>query len=211
MIKELIFEYFGSYEKEIDPNQISGKGILQRYNEALAEDMDEELIPEVEDLLENTVFITTCYDRYVVNLEQGVGNELYILNDLEVRRKIQRQILRYYEVRGSVRGYRIMLGLLGFDVEVTVNRPESGFDSSLTFDSEARTFDSGCPKCFTYSLDLTRQDGGSDDLSEDEIESVLAVVRFNEPMRATLVGLYQEGELIPTDEDFNDDFNDDFL
>lgn len=214
MIKDIIFGLFGTWEKQIDTfKDGNGKGTLERYNEVMADEYDINLEPNITNMLDNVMITSTCDIAYMPLLEEGIGNQLILSTDEQIKRDVQRHIVRYYEIKGSIRAYRIMLGLIGFNVTITEEYIESGFDSPFTFDADERTFDSGCASCSCYKLDLTRKNGDTSDMTPVEYAGVLSIIAFNQPINAKMCGLTLDGEEIEiTEGDFsNSDFNDDFF
>ena len=213
ILKDKIFGYFGTEEQVTDTLKAAGKGIVQRYNESLADDMDINILPNVINLLENVILPSYCADAYVVLLEESKGNDnLFFKLDIETRRKIIRQVLRYYEIKGSNRAYEIMFALIGFNIEITESYIEGGFDSSTTFDDTLRTFDSTCLSCSSYSITVSRIDGTDTDITATELAAFKSIIVFNNPINAKLEELIFDGEIVIVNiGDYNNDFSLDYF
>lgn len=212
MLVDYIFKLFGYQDAVNDVNKDSeGKGTLERYNLALGKDFDAQLLPKIENLLQNVILPSYNDSSYLSYLEQGVGNAvLFLSDDVPTRRKLQRQITRFYEIKGSVRSYEIMFSLIGFQATITETYAEGGFDSSETFDSSNRTFDTFCSLCSTYSIDLTRLDSTTTAITATEQDAIEAIIAFNEPINAKLSALTFNTENIIVLGEFSFDFSNDF-
>lgn len=183
-LKDTIFGYFTRYEKDSDPYKDSmGKGTLERFNEMLAEDLDLRLLPLIKGILDNTIVPDTMLDKFIPYLESMLGLEP-LVDDLVTRRKILKNIVSIYKVKGTLRSYQILFRLLGFDtVEIKELSFLQGFDSSLTFDDDSRRFDdSNCQPCTYYNLHLT----GNFPNIENLYGLIIKAVALIEPINAKL-------------------------
>ena len=216
ILRDIIFGKFFSRKDQLnDSNKDSnGKGINQRYHEMFADDIDDNMIPKIIDLLNNVVLPSYCDEDYLKLIENSDGHELFMANSTSIRRNVARQIMRYYEIKGSIRAYKIMLSLIGFNVAITEDFGSSGFDSTVTFDDPNRRFDSGCAGCGMYNLVLTRISGGTEDISSEELAAIESIILFNEPVNAKLINATYNGDTLGTivtpAGDFNSDYSHDY-
>lgn len=194
-VKDKIFGYFGRFYKRADTNKdTNDKGTLERYHEALATDLDNNIVFKINDLVDDVLIPSTVLEEFLPYLENNWGGSVDLNNDLELKRKVLKFIVPIYQVRGSKRSYEILLKLLGFHtVNIVELEPLGGFDSPTTFDSEDRTFDSACPPCSKYEIELT----GSITVDMDVISSIYNVVEFCEPLNAILSKISYNGEELP--------------
>lgn len=210
LLESKIFSYF-HVDALNDPNKdVDNKGTLQRYMESIGNDFDVEMLPKIESLLDNVILPTYCQSEYVPLLESTKGNDLFLSSDETTRRAIQRQILRYYEIKGTIYAYNLMFNLIGLTAIITEAFTDGGFDSPTTFDEDLRTFDSHCTTCFRYSIDLARMVGGGE-LSTEELQAVDSIVFFNEPINAHLTAINFDGTPVNITGDFNNDYNSDYF
>lgn len=207
-------KFFTAHDKRTDVNKdVNGKGTLERFNEIIGQDLDLEVVPLMENLVENIYPPTTVWDRYIPYLESMFGFKnktwnLYLSNSLPTRRTVLQVITRLHSIRGTRRGYEICFAMLGMSAVLTEYPAGYGFDSHVTFDDDNRTFDSTCPTCSDYSLDLT----GTLALTPDIIQAIGSIIIFNEPINARLRSITYNGAPISIGlPDFNNDFNTDFL
>jgi hypothetical protein len=194
-LQQTIFGYFGGYEKIIDTHKdVDDKGILERFNEALGQEYDENLEPFVSLLFQNVQDPVLCIPKYVQRLEVTDGNDsLYLSPDVDVRRSIQHFITRYWAIKGTKRFLKDLLGLIFLVPTVTEYFSSYSFDSPVTFDDVERRWDMKCQTCSKYRIDLVRSDSTTTALSSTEIAAVLSVVTTNQPLDAILVGVWFNG------------------
>jgi hypothetical protein len=210
-LKPHIFGLFGDYFQLTDPNKdISGKGTLQRFNEAVAEDFDEEVMPEIENLVTNLIPALTLLNSHLSIVEESIGHNLYLGPEEVWRRRVLKYIMRLYEIRGTKKCYTLLLNWIGFDVTITEHSDDYTFDSAVTFDDATRVWDRSCQGCSDYTLDLSRIVPGASTLSSVELAAINSIIEFNQPINANLREILFDGSSIGAC-DFMPDFNNDFL
>jgi hypothetical protein len=212
MIKQFIFKVFGNYDKENDLlKDAEGRGFLERFNLVMGNDFDNVQYPKIEYLFENVLNPISCFERYIPFLERGHGNDVLFLNsNIYTRRKIQRFLLRLYQIKGTIKGYKHLFCLLGFEAEITETWLDYSFDSPITFDHTERRFDMQCQGCSKYCINLTRINGGTADPSPAEVQAIKNIIRFNEPINAKLDCVTYEDTPIDTGDYSYLDFNQDY-
>lgn len=197
-LKEAIFGFFGPGEKkqdggkEHDPDG-EGRGTFERFNRVLGSDFDDNTLPPIEHLVDNTVHYRTILEKFIQHAEDSVGNPVAISNDPEVRRKILRFWISLCKIKGTIKSYEVLFKMMGFDsVAITEFHDEYGFDSPETLDSPLRRFDSGCKPCSGYIIELT----GGILLDVPLIGAIGNVIEFLEPINAKLLEITYNGIVI---------------
>jgi len=205
-LKSFIFSLFSYSDGLTDTNKIpvqseedsltvEYKGQLQRFNENLARDWDENLLPTIDNLLENTFIASSAYDKFIPYLEDLFGIPA-MSQDIEARRRILKNVLPMYKVKGTINSYKILFSLLGFDsVEVEKIELDGGWDNPFfTFDSDSRTFDSNpdCYPCSYYRLKLT----GTIALTQGLYSFIEEVLKIIEPINAKMYSFYYNGKIV---------------
>lgn len=194
-LQNIIWSLYPKFDTIFDINKISGKGLVQRYNEMVAKDFDLQLLPQLGSILENTLIPSTALQKFFIHIEDSLGIGT-ISNDLTIRRRFLRNILSYLKVKGTKKGLEAMFQIIGFTPMVLVELfPVYGFDSPVTLDDRDRVFDMTCDGCSEFTIDL---DGSfSTPLTVDQINSIFYVIEFNRPINAKLRDLtYQGGDLV---------------
>lgn len=209
--QDKLFSYFGGYDKRSDTNKDNtGAGLFERYNKIVGKSMDNEIYTLVGNLMKNIYDPETCFDRYVVYLESMMGfNQtpavIYLSQNLTTRRNMLKKILKLYSIKGTKRCYSILFGMIGVSMVMTENFNEYGFDSSVTFDDEYRTFDGRCDTCSIYTLALT-----GPTFSLNIYEAVVSIINFNQPINAVLKSVTYNGDPMTFNPAFNSSFNNSF-
>lgn len=215
LFRDQLFDtYYSYYDKVSDTNKdVNGKGTWERINEVVGGDLDDNVIPLVSNLIPNVIMPATCFDRYVPFLESEAGydainNTLRLGPGLPMRRSVLAMLKRLYQIKGTIRCYEVLFGKLGMTIDFTEYNGEYGFDSPITLDDEVRRFDSFCPACSDYSLDIH----GTTPLSNSLIAIFKSIITFCEPINARLRSITYNGDpLTGFVGDFNNDYNNDYL
>ena len=193
---ENIWSWFGTAYDILDKQGVvdqEGKGEFERYNEIVGEDIDENIEPLLDALIDNTMLADTMYDRFVALFETTIGMTMRLTNGIDLRRKVLKIAFQLYKIRGTKLGYEVPLRMLGFEsVDIVESWVISSLDSPLTLDDPVRRLDSGgrCQSCSGYELRLT----GSMELTAEIMRAVGEVIEFNEPINARLTALLYNKE-----------------
>lgn len=193
-LKDKIFSLFTQWDKRVDINKDSNdKGTVERYNEILGDQLDVDIIPFINDMIDNTLVPSKVLNKFIPYLESMVGLNP-ITDDIIIRRELLKNIINIYKVKGTNRSYEILFKVLGFDtVDIVEADISFGLDSPLTFDDDTRVFDlSECYRCGFYSLNLT----GSAPLTA-ELKKIIAIaVKLVEPINAQLLEITYNGDAV---------------
>ena len=195
-LKERIFGmFFTLFDKVQDANKnAENKGTLERYCELIGEDLDDNLIPFIDNAHDNLIVPLTMLQRYIADREISLGNNvLFLGTDDPMRRRIIKHWHKYVQAKGTLTNYNAMFAMLGVAATINENLNQGGFDSPTTFDSDTRpTFDSGrCRPCTGYDIVLT-----GPPLSTEIYNAILSIVLFNEPINARLTNITYNGQSI---------------
>lgn len=192
--KSIIFPLFGVDEKVQDINKdANDKGTLERYNEIIGDDIDQNIRPLATDLVDNVLAVPTFYAKFIPNAEEDMGID-FVIYDSEVwRRRVIRFLQDWVEIKGTKRAYRVMLGMIGVNVTNIIESFSSySFDSPVKFDDPVRRFDMQCLACTGYTIYAEGIPLPTDEL----IAAITAIVRFNQPINAKLTDFIYNGESI---------------
>lgn len=181
--KTKIFNLFSPYDHTADINKDSEhKGTNQRYNEVVGGYIDEELLKKIDNLVENNLLPDVAYERFIPYLEQRLGVSVIMGNTMEWRRRVLAHILHWYQIRGTIKAYTLMLSMLGFEsIEITEDMRTNSLDSVLTFDDPDRVFDmSKCNRCVFYDIKFK----GTVQITPELNKAIDSIIKFNEPINA---------------------------
>lgn len=189
-LKDKIFGYFSVYDNRTDINKnASGAGTLQRYNEACADEFDTEIMPFIENIQENLHIPLTLLLKFFPYAEQQLGINFNIGSTEVDRRRLIRFYYTWVQRKGTITLITYLFELLGYTVTITEEFETYGFDSPTTFDSNKRTFDSGCGTCGTVTFALVGGGTGG----QQEINMIYSIIYWNLPIHALLTSVTLNG------------------
>lgn len=183
-LKTRLFEYFGRDAKVRDTfKDVNGKGISERYHEALGEGYDDDVSDLLDNFIDRTIVPKEMVSQLIPLMEWMLGSPVVVTDAVAMRRRIIQFAQQIYNIKSTALSYEILLRMLGFDT-VTIQEfvITSGFDSDVTLDDEARVFDGADSNCSEYSVLLT----GSITVTDAVNEAVFRIIEFLEPVNADL-------------------------
>lgn len=197
ILKDTIFGFFTDYDKISDTyKDLSGKGLLERYNEAMGDQADEDLLPLVDNLVNTLLSVKLCEEKFLLYLEGRTGSRSLVSGSYiveEIRRAMLSKIISWYKIKGTKKLLLILLNMIGIDATITEEFNTYGFDSAVTFDDPLRVFDQSCGECVGYTLDFT----GPPVLDPAQFVVMMGIMRFNDPIDTYLrTGTYNGSEIV---------------
>lgn len=232
--RSFIFNKFPPYFKTNDSYiNDDGEGLLERYLSVPGEYME-----EVEDFADNWVInvkdLKTCYVQYISLHANDLGNPPdifpYDINN-ENFRKFLTYVVSIYKIKGTLRSYQVLFGLLGYRVEwveepfIPANWDESTLEDSynglnplqlelLGINAKYQNWDEFnwdmvCQKCVYYTLLISNLTDSTTEfdfttISPEVLTNLMQIVELVEPIDARLLALMQA---INIDEEVNIDLD----
>lgn len=192
-LKTILFPLFGKHAKISDTHKDGNdKGIWERFNEALAQDFDDELLPLIESLVENTVDPENFLLQFVEHYETSIGTPVYISNTEAIRRKLIKLNNSITRIRGTKKSFDVLYNILGMTtVTIAIETPLKTWDSNVTLDDEARRFDRN-PCCAFYSLTLA----GPASINDSLQDAINRINNYLKPIGATTTEILYNGSPI---------------
>ena len=190
IFKDLIFSFFTVAEKVKDCcKDAQGKGVLERFNEVIGKYIDEDIMPFIDNIIVFVLYVPKMYISFLPYYDHRYKNTLVLFDAIEWHRDVLNNVLMWYKIKGTVKAYDTLFRLIGVDVNVVNINNSFTFDSQETFDSDIRTFDSGCDGCNKYNLELT----GNETLNPELENYIKNVVKWNKSVTATVTNLTYNG------------------
>lgn len=166
------WDKLSDYFKENDNNQdLSGKGLYERYLSIFGEDLDEYIIPLLSDHVEivdpidsQDLYgqinpdVTPDNDKFLNHIAYTLGNPLDLTSDEHYRRVLS-YVISLYKIKGTIPSYKYWANILLIDIDIIeIPDLEVRYDSGFTYDSEVATelatrdviYDTVCPTCSDY-------------------------------------------------------------
>lgn len=187
-----IFGFFGKSAKIYDSYKDNAdKGLLERYNEIVGNDIDNEIYGKISTLYADLHSNFNMLSKFLFLKEYQIGYEYQLTNVEDILRRIHLYFAKLVQIRGSKKCIEILFQLLGYSsVIIELYDSGEGFDSSITFDTS--TFDSKKACCFEYDVYLQ----GEIEVT-DEIQQIInEIIRFNEPINGSLRNMYFSNDCI---------------
>ena len=186
-----IFEFFGHADKWNDTyKDANGKGTLERFNELIGEDIDDNIVPKVEAMVNAIYDPNNAESKFLTLIEKTLGIEIYSGDDT-MRRRLIKNIIKLYQIRGTERVFDILFRWIGIDsYTLTIRDENRGFDNDLeTLDSVNRTFDSALLNCASIVIELT----GTAPMSPAFVQLVTSILNFNLPITVEVESITYNG------------------
>lgn len=183
-LKTRFFEYFGKDAKVRDTfKDVNGKGISERYHEALGEGYDDDVSDLMDNFIDRTMVPKQMASQLIPLMEWMLGSPVVVTDAVAMRRRIIQFSQQIYNIKSTALSYEILLRMLGF-ATVTIQEfvITSGFDSDFTFDEESRVFDGSDKNCTEYTVSLT----GVIIITDAVNAAVFRIIEFLEPVNADL-------------------------
>jgi phage tail-like protein len=181
------------------------RGLLERYLEIFGLELDEEIIPLIDDYLKIINPFETP-DKFLTTLGYTLGSPPDLTGDPTKYAKLLAYIIAVYKIKGTARSLELLFELLGYNISI-VEYPESTailMDTGALMD-DGNTFDSGCATCSDYEVIINNllnpgDGGGCFDPSEltvtpEMLPLFTKIIEFNQPINADLIGLVNGGQV----------------
>lgn len=193
--KDTVFSLYGSYVSTQDSyHDAEGKGLFERFNEILGQDLDDEVITAIQGLLDEMIVPATMQEKFIALLMSQIGFTPVMNISREKKTKLLGMLRTLYDRRGLENCQNTLLSFMGITSVEHVGKEVytvRGLDSTLSLDS-GRTLDSTKSSTFYYDFKLK----GTEQLSESLIESIMSIIWFNLPYYVILMRVYYNDELV---------------
>ena len=189
-----IWDKFEDYFAEKDSYKDSqGKGLLQRFLLVFGMELQTEIVPKLENLI-NEKDPETASDEFLSELAYSVGRPNDILQDIDKYRTLLTQIISIYQIKGTTKSYQLLFALFGLTAELVEHfPPDNAYDSGLIYDDDtedAQVYDqTNCEVgCIDYSINYDNLPGQNvAPLSQQQEEDLrLMISDFIEPIDCNL-------------------------
>lgn len=190
-----IFNQLPTYFKKFDTyKDLNGRGLLERFLEALGLELDQELIPPLENYLDITD-TSTAPSEHIVHISYTLGRPPNFFTSEAEYRKFLSFILSLYKIKGTLKSYQALLAYFNYQVNLITEFPPCvTYDTEFTYDEDGTAYDTCCEPCVKYKLILSQpgapclpSPGFTWDLTNFEAPGVLgAILCLVEPINAKL-------------------------
>lgn len=204
-IKDYLWGLIPESLRQRDGNKnAQGKGLLERFLSIFGEELNEEVVPLLENLI-NQLDPETADDIYLSELAFQVARPKDILEDLNIYRLVLKQIISLYKIKGTAKSYTFFFNLLGMHADIVEHLPlDNVYDAGLIYDdnsANAHVYDeTSCEVgCVEYSINYYNLPGKTvAPLTGDLRANVIAIIQeFLEPVDCKLRDLIYTPPVTP--------------
>ncbi len=197
--KTFLFDKLPTYFRRNDSyKDTSNRGLLERYLEIYGDELDDNIIPEIEAVLD-ILDAQIAPSQMLTHISDTLGNPPDLFINEPQYRNILSFIVDFYKIKGTKAGYEFFFGLFGFTIVITeLPYNEAYFDDGNLFDDPNElgdyTFDNTCPPCSCYTIQfVSRQDsnGNINPVGPNDLQNIFDAIAFTEPINAILCSLEQ--------------------
>ena len=190
--KDYLFNTLSTYFYDNDTNKnVNGEGLLQRYLQVFGEEIDEEVIPKIEDFI-NNLDAKNCDENTLKYISDFFGNPPDLFLDDNLYRKLLTFVISIYKIKGTSRSFELFFNLLGYNVIIT-DEPKNSFffydELNLFYDTLQVNYDGGCKLCNKYSITFSSIDNPLEPITQATLNKLVSVIKFVEPINAEIEDL----------------------
>lgn len=155
-LKHFIFNQLPSYFKVNDSYKVDGEGLLERLTNSLGEEVDSIMIDGIGDF-SAIVNPEETPEEFLPYLAYLMGNPPQFLQGTTYLRLWLTKAWEFYQLKGTLAGYKLLFRVFGMDVEIIEHSLVDGrYDDSGLYDTEDDgdgLYDTdSCSNCAEYTL-----------------------------------------------------------
>lgn len=131
----------------------SNKGLLQRYLRIFGLELDESIVPYINNYLDQ-VDPKTASNNFLTHIAYALGNPLDIFSDASKFSLLLQYIMSIYKIKGTIKSYEVYFKLLGLTAYIVehFDNINTYYDSGILYDTDLILYDSYCDSCSDYSI-----------------------------------------------------------
>lgn len=187
--KDWFFEVFPQWYQENDTNKnAQGEGLFQRYLQSFGLDLDEHVIPYIQNFLD-IQDVLKCDDKFLPLIAELLGSPPSFGQDMTAEyRRLLATIIAIYKVKGTRRSFELYLNILGINLHFMQDLPKK----KITYDQPGVKYDSGhiydstCEYCSKYYLGYIVEPG--EEMDPDLTGRAERILCFLQPIQAKFGG-----------------------
>ena len=194
LFKTFLFDKLPTYFRRNDSyKDFSNRGLLERYLEIFGDELDEDIIPEIENVLD-ILDAQIAPSKFLTHLSDTLGNPPDLFINEPQYRNILTFIVDFYKIKGTKQGYEFFFGLFGFTIVITeLAYNEAYYDNNELYDTPNTLgdylYDNQCPTCSCYTIQfVNRKDANGNifPIGPNDLDNINFAIAFTEPINAIL-------------------------
>lgn len=177
-------DYF--YEEDTYKD-LYGEGTLTRYLGMLGAEIDENVIPYIDCLL-NIIDPQTADSKFLIHITETLGSPPDVTFDEQSFRNLLSYIVSIYKVKGTKKSYELFFAILGYDIklyELPSKDKINKYDNLGQYDGDIIYDNDSCQSCSQYDITIYPRDINKE-LTKDILERINRAIEFIEPINAKL-------------------------
>lgn len=190
--KDFLFNTLPLYFHRSDTNKnIAGEGTLQRFLQVLGLELDDEIVPALENFIDE-LDAETATDDFLNYISDSLGNPPDVFLDQALYRKLLQFVINVYKIKGTKRSYELFYNILGYSLTITEIAPEVVRyydDPTFLYDDGSTFYDMGCKTCSDYEILFVNIANPLNPLNQTTLNKLRSIIPFVEPINARLIGL----------------------
>lgn len=193
--KDWFFRQFPEWHQVNDVNKNDlGEGTFQRYLRGFGLELDEEVMPYLENWLD-IIDLTKTDDKYLPLVAGILGQPPGYDNNNSQYRLILAWAIAIYKIKGTKCAFQLLFGLLGYNVHIVEDKPKKrlAYDQPINYDDDANHYDQDCDYCSCYYLAVTDKTDTMDPfvihpIPQDKLDALNNIICFLTPINAKFCG-----------------------
>ena len=206
-LRNIIWSFFGTYYQRNDSyKDAQGRGLVQRYQEVLAGEMDVNFYAKLAVMTDRLHVPAEMVPQLIPYREQERGIPAALIEGVPVRRKVLRYLLRLHANRGTVWNYKFLFALMGFDCQIVEYQSTGRFDTGVFDDGR---FDQYASNSGDYDILLSSTPAMK--IRTAMYQAILRIIDYNNPIFARVGRILYNGSPIVIDDSGNGYVNDGYV
>ena len=194
-INDFLFKLLPYYFKNNDTYKDQfGRGFLEKYMDLFGDELDMNVIPYVECIMNiNDPNITQ--EKFIDTISESLGSPQRVyLNEIKFR-NLLKYIIPMYKIKGKLAYLENLFYLIGLEIVITKIPQDGTFNY---YDLDNSKYDSGgrydllrCLPCFYYDAEINPNSNGVliDIGNAEVLEKLRAIIEYNHPINSKLINL----------------------
>lgn len=211
--RDWFFKQFPDYHQANDSFKDGvGEGLLQRYLRIYGLELDEQVIPYIENFTE-IIDVALCDAKFLPLIATLLGSPPSFGSEQFFYRKVLAYAIQIYKIKGTKKSYQMFLGILGFTIQIIEETPKRRiyYDlRNIKYDQapDPEIYDSKCDYCSGYWVAYALAANVDAIMPQETLDLITSVLCFLQPINAKFLGLVR---LMPIEDTYNTLVQDDPL
>lgn len=199
IFKDWIFTLFPLRFKRDDTyKDANDKGLLERFMESFGDEIDNEIIPYIENYLDIFDALNVS-DELLGHLADTLGNPPDTLGYPDKYRLLLKYLVSLNKLKGTIPAYELLFKIFGVNIVIDEFEIDKHFyDTGEYYDDGSILYDTNCPICSGYEIQISDPYNNfplfaTIDSYPDLLENLIKLVKYVEPINAQWLSMTYNG------------------